>query len=48
MVARVSEYLSGKGSYRQIDRANGISMQSLRGWVRKDEEQDKRSFDDLK
>ena len=35
MLARVREYLSGKGSYRQIARANGISVQSLRGWVRK-------------
>ena len=30
MLARVREYLSGKGSYRQIARANGISEQSLR------------------
>ena len=26
MLARVREYLSGKGSYRQIARANGISV----------------------
>ena len=33
MLAGVSEYLSGKGSYRQIARANGISERSLRDWV---------------
>lgn len=41
MLARVREYLSGKGSYRQIARANGISAWSLRGWVRKYEEQER-------
>ncbi len=44
MLAGVSEYLSGKGSYRQIARANGISERSLRDWVRKYEEQDEASF----
>ena len=44
MIARVREYLSGKGSYGQIARANGISERSLRGWVRKYEEQDEASF----
>ena len=44
MLARVREYLSGKGSYRQIARANGISAWSLRGWVRKYEEQGEVSF----
>lgn len=44
MLARVREYLSGKGSYRQIARANGISVQSLRGWVRKYEKQGEASF----
>ena len=44
MLARVREYLSGKGSYRQIARANGISERSLRDWVRKYEEQDEASF----
>jgi len=44
MLARVREYLSGKGSYRQIARLNGISERSLRGWVRKYEEQDAASF----
>ena len=46
MLARVKEYLSGKGSYRQIARANGISVQSLRGWVRKYEKQGEASFMD--
>ena len=44
MLAKVREYLSGKGSYRQIARSNGISERSLRGWVRKYEEQDEASF----
>ena len=44
MLARVREYLSGKDSYRQIARSNGISERSLRGWVRKYEEQDEASF----
>lgn len=47
MLARVREYLSGKGSYRQIARANGISVQSLRGWVRKYEKQGEGSVDDI-
>lgn len=46
MLARVREYLSGKGSYRQIARANGISVQGLRGWVRKYEKQGEASFMD--
>ena len=46
MLARVNEYLSGKGSYRQIAKANGISVQSLRGWVRKYEKQGEASFMD--
>ena len=44
MLTRVREYLSGKGSYRQIARANGISEWSLRDWVRKYEEQGEASF----
>ena len=44
VLARVREYLSGKGSYRQIARSKGISERSLRGWVRKYEEQDESSF----
>ena len=44
MLARVREYLSGKGSYRQIARANGISERGLRDWVRKYEEQGEASF----
>ena len=44
MLARVREYLSGKGSFRQIARANGISEQSLRDWVRKYEKQGEASF----
>lgn len=35
MLARVKEYLSGKGSYHQIAEANGISVQNLRAWVKK-------------
>lgn len=35
MLARVKEYLSGKGSYQLIAEANGISVQSLRAWVKK-------------
>ena len=46
MLARVREYLSGEGSYQQIARANGISVQSLRGWVRKYEKQGEASFMD--
>ena len=46
MLARVREYLSGKGSYRQIARANGISVQSIRGWVRKYEKKGEASFMD--
>ena len=41
MLARVREYLSGKGSYRQIARANGISERNLRDWVKKYEEQER-------
>ena len=44
MLARVREYLSDKGSYRQIARSNGISERSLRGRVRKYEEQDEAAF----
>ena len=47
MLARVREYLSGKGSYRQIARANGISVQRLRSWVRKYEKQGEGSVDDI-
>lgn len=35
MLARVKEYLSGKGSYQLIAEANGISAQNLRVWVKK-------------
>ena len=35
MLTRVKEYLSGKGSYRLIAEANGISAQNLRVWVKK-------------
>ena len=31
MLARVREYLSGKGSDRQITRSNGLSERSLLG-----------------
>ena len=47
MLARSRKYLSGKGSYRQIARVNGISERSLLGWVRKYEEQGEASFNDL-
>lgn len=46
MLARVREYLSCKGSYRQIARANGISEWSLRDWVRKYEKPGEASFMD--
>ena len=35
MIARVQEYLSGKGSYKSIARANDISDRSLRAWIGK-------------
>lgn len=44
MLARAREYLSGKGSDRQITRSNGLSERSLRDWVRKYEEQGEASF----
>ena len=44
MLARAREYLSGKGSDRQITRSNGLSGRSLLGWVRKYEEQGEASF----
>lgn len=44
MLARVREYLSGKGSDRQITRSNGLSGRSRLGWVRKYEEQGEASF----
>ena len=44
MLAGVREYLSGKGSSRQIARANGISKRSLQSRIRKYEEQGKTSF----
>ena len=47
MLARARKYLSGKGSYRQIARVNGISERSLLGWGRKYEEQGEASFNDL-
>ena len=48
MLTRARKYLSGKGSYRQIARANGISERSLLGWVRKYEKPGEASFNDLK
>ena len=44
ILARAREYLSGKGSDRQITRSNGLSGRSLLGWVRKYEEQGEASF----
>ena len=44
ILARVQEYLSGKGSYDSIANANGISKRTLRGWVRKYEEHGEAAF----
>lgn len=44
MLARVKEYLSGKGSYHQIAETNGISVQSLCAWVKKYGEQGEAAF----
>lgn len=44
MLARVKEYLSGKGSYHQIAEANGISVQNLRAWVKKYGDQGEAAF----
>lgn len=35
MIARVQEYLSGQGSCKFIAKANGISLTSIKDWVRK-------------
>ena len=39
MLERVREYLEGKGSYKTIATANGISETTLKGWVHKYREQ---------
>lgn len=44
MLARVQEYLSGKGSFFFIGKANGISERCLREWVRKYSEQGETAF----
>ena len=38
-IARVLEYLSGKGSYKSIAQANGVSGMTLSVWVKKYQEQ---------
>ena len=35
MIARVEEYLSGKGSCKSIARAYGIGYKTLRNWIYK-------------
>ena len=35
MLARVQEYLSGKGSYRSIANANGIAKSTIVAWVKR-------------
>lgn len=44
ILARVDEYLSGKGSYQSISWANGISSTTLKMWVLKYREQGKEAF----
>ena len=44
MLARVKEYLEGKGSYRSIATENGIGRKTLEDWVRKYREQGEISF----
>jgi transposase-like protein len=39
MIARVQEYLSGKGSFKSVAAANGIGETTLVGWVQKYREQ---------
>ena len=39
MLERIEEYLTGKGSYREIASANGISDKILKDWVHKYKEQ---------
>ena len=39
MLERIEEYLTGKGSYREIASANGISDTILKDWVHKYKEQ---------
>ncbi|MCR5135640.1 MAG: helix-turn-helix domain-containing protein, partial [Oscillospiraceae bacterium] len=35
IIARVEEYIDGKGSYSEISRSNGIGKTTLRRWVSK-------------
>lgn len=44
MLARVKEYLDGKGSYESIASANGIGKRTLQGWVYKYSEQGEAPF----
>lgn len=44
MLARVHEYLAGKGSYKSIASANGVGQMTLFAWVRKYQEQGEGAF----
>ena len=44
MLERVREYLDGKGSYKTIASANGISDRTLKDWVHKYQEQGASAF----
>ena len=44
MLARVQEYLAGKGSYKSIASANGVGQMTLFAWVRKYQEQGEGAF----
>ena len=35
IIARVEEYIEGKGSYSEISRSNGIGETTLKRWVSK-------------
>ena len=44
MLARIQEYLNGKGSYESISQANGIGSRTLRQWVCRYREQGETAF----
>lgn len=44
ILERIEEYLTGKGSYREIASANGISDKILKDWVHKYKEQGAEAF----
>ena len=44
ILERIEEYLAGKGSYREIAVANGISDKILKDWVHKYKEQGAEAF----